>query len=98
MQWNSIFLSARKAEGPVEEVAALPTLADAEKVSSFKASGSGGRDAILGVGCSLKNMKNMLKRWDFMRIFHGIMGFHQRKWEMNPQVMPCSKGKLVMNQ
>lgn len=26
-----------KAEGPVEEVAALPTLADAEKVSSFKA-------------------------------------------------------------
>ena len=58
MQWNSIFLSARKAEGPVEEVAALPTLADAdEKVSSFKAWGSGGReDAILGAGCSLKNM------------------------------------------
>ena len=38
------FLSARKAEGPVEEVAALPTLAEAaEKVSSAtKAWGSRG--------------------------------------------------------
>ena len=75
LQWNSIFLSARKAEGPVEEVAALPTLADAEKVSSFKAWGSGGRDAILGVGCSLKNM---VKTMGFHRENVGFLGgFHE---------------------
>ena len=38
LQVHSMF-SFRKAEGPVEEVAALPTLAEAEKASSFKAIG-----------------------------------------------------------
>jgi hypothetical protein len=73
----------------VEEVAALPTLADAEKVSSFKAWGSGGReDAILGVGCSLKNM---LKRWDFTGKIGFLGGFHEDlSWDHG--ISPTRKG------